>query len=106
MISFTTLKAREPSVPYASLVYIYVLKDLVNIPQPSIQVPVLYFFLLSLDVTISLANPLNSNLEVTHQIQLCKPKIAFATSQTARKLPYLPLGIILIDSIEFLSLLT
>ncbi|KAG8638719.1 4-coumarate--CoA ligase-like 9 isoform X2 [Manihot esculenta] len=73
---------------------------------PSLQIPVLYFSLLSLGVTISPANPLGSNSEVTHQIQLCKPKIAFATSQTARKLPSLPYGTILIDSPEFLSLLT
>ncbi|KAJ9163869.1 hypothetical protein P3X46_023496 [Hevea brasiliensis] len=73
---------------------------------PSIQVPILYFSLLYLGVIISPANPLGSKSEVTHQIQLCKPKIAFATSQTAHKLPSLPLGTILIDSPEFLSLLT
>ncbi|XP_065873518.1 4-coumarate--CoA ligase-like 9 [Euphorbia lathyris] len=71
----------------------------------SIQVPILYFSLLSLGVTVSPANPLSSNSEVSHEIQLCKPKIAFATSQTAHKLPALPLGTILIDSPEFLSLL-
>ncbi|KAJ9140198.1 hypothetical protein P3X46_030874 [Hevea brasiliensis] len=73
---------------------------------PSVHVPVLYFSLLSLGVTISPANPLASNSEITHQIQLCKPKIAFATSQTAHKLPSLPFGTILIDSPEFILLLT
>ncbi|KDP30952.1 hypothetical protein JCGZ_11328 [Jatropha curcas] len=73
---------------------------------PSLHIPILYYSLLSLGVTVSPANPLGSNSEVTHQIQLSKPKIAFATSQTAHKLPSLPLGTVLIDSPEFLSLLT
>ncbi|KAJ6375404.1 hypothetical protein OIU77_000394 [Salix suchowensis] len=73
---------------------------------PSLHVPILYFSLLYLGVTISPANPLSSNSELTHQIQLSKPKIAFATSQTAHKLPSFPLGTILIDSPEFISLLT
>ncbi|KAJ6748444.1 4-COUMARATE--COA LIGASE-LIKE 9 [Salix purpurea] len=73
---------------------------------PSLHVPVLYLSLMHLGVTISPANPLSSDSELTHQIQLCKPKIAFATSQTAHKLPSLPLGTILIDSPEFTSLLT
>ena len=71
---------------------------------PSLHVPILYFSLLYLGVTISPANPLSSDSELAHQIQLCKPKIAFATSQTAHKLPSLPLGTILIDSPEFTSL--
>ncbi|KAJ6676532.1 4-COUMARATE--COA LIGASE-LIKE 9 [Salix viminalis] len=51
-------------------------------------------------------NPLSSDSELALQIQLCKPKVAFATSQTAHKLPSLPLGTVLIDSPEFNSLLT
>ncbi|KAJ6410354.1 hypothetical protein OIU84_007160 [Salix udensis] len=73
---------------------------------PSIHVPILYLSLLFLGVTISPANPLSSDSELALQIQLCKPKVAFATSQTAHKLPSLPLGTILIDSPEFNSLLT
>ncbi|KAG5230291.1 4-coumarate--CoA ligase [Salix suchowensis] len=73
---------------------------------PSIHVPILYLSLLFLGVTISPANPLSSDSELDLQIQLCKPKVAFATSQTAHKLPSLPLGTILIDSPEFNSLLT
>ncbi|KAG6753191.1 hypothetical protein POTOM_043238 [Populus tomentosa] len=73
---------------------------------PSLHVPVIYLSLLYLGVTISPANPLSSNSELTHQIQLSKPKIAFATSQTAHKLPSFPLGTILVDSPEFISLLT
>ncbi|XP_011044188.1 PREDICTED: 4-coumarate--CoA ligase-like 9 [Populus euphratica] len=73
---------------------------------PSLHVPILYFSLLYLGVTISPANPLSSKSELTHQIQLSKPKIAFATSQTAHKLPSFPLGTVLIDSPEFITLLT
>ncbi|CAN1267959.1 4-coumarate--CoA ligase-like 9 [Linum perenne] len=51
---------------------------------------------------------MSSPSELTHQIQLTQPKLAFATSQTASKLPshLLPLGTILIDSPQFQSLLT
>lgn len=71
------------------------------IAPPSIQVPVLYFALLSIGVTISPANPLASESELTHMIRLSKPVIAFATRQTASKLPSLSLGTVLIDSDEF-----
>ncbi|KAL9338064.1 hypothetical protein Peur_069833 [Populus x canadensis] len=71
---------------------------------PSLHVPILYFSLLYLGVTISPANPLSSDSELAHQIQLCKPVIAFATSQTAHKLPSLPQGTIVVDSPEFTSL--
>lgn len=70
----------------------------------SLHVPVLYFSLLSLGVVISPANPLSSTSEVSHQIQLSKPSIAFATSHTSHKLPS-NLRTILMDSPEFISLL-
>lgn len=72
---------------------------------PSCHIPVLYFSLLSLGVTISPANPLGSDSEVIHQVQLSKPAIAFATSATAHKIPELQLGTILIDSPQFLSMI-
>ncbi|KAB1217320.1 4-coumarate--CoA ligase-like 9 [Morella rubra] len=72
---------------------------------PSLHVPVLYFALLALGVTISPANPIGSDSEVAHQVRLCKPVIAFATSSTSRKLPAVPLGTVLLDSPEFLSML-
>jgi acyl-CoA synthetase (AMP-forming)/AMP-acid ligase II len=71
----------------------------------SLHVPVLYFSLLSLGVTIAPANPLSSQSELTHLIQLTKPVIAFATSLTASKIPNLPFGTIVIDSPSFLSIL-
>ncbi|CAK9327210.1 unnamed protein product [Citrullus colocynthis] len=72
----------------------------------SLQIPVLYFALLSLGVIVSPANPISSESEIAHQVSLCKPVIAFATSSTASKLPRLPLGTVLIDSPEFLSMMT
>ncbi|KAK8547889.1 hypothetical protein V6N13_123314 [Hibiscus sabdariffa] len=73
---------------------------------PSIHIPVVYFALLSLGIVLSPANPLSSNSEIAHQIQLCKPVVAFATSETSHKIPSLKSGTILLDSPEFLSLLT
>ncbi|OMO71754.1 AMP-dependent synthetase/ligase [Corchorus olitorius] len=73
---------------------------------PSLQIPLLYFALVSLGVAVSPANPISSNSEVTHQIQLAKPVISFATSQTSHKIPPLKHGTILLDSPEFLSFLT
>ncbi|KAF5476595.1 hypothetical protein F2P56_003332 [Juglans regia] len=72
---------------------------------PSLHVPVLYFALLALGVTISPSNPLGSDSEISYQVRLCNPVIAFATSSTSHKLPSLPLGTILLDSPEFLSMI-
>ncbi|KAL5814992.1 hypothetical protein ACOSQ3_025791 [Xanthoceras sorbifolium] len=71
----------------------------------SLHVPVLYFSLLSLGVVVSPANPLSSDSEIAHQLQLTRPSIAFATSQTSRKIPS-NLRTIVIDSPDFLSLST
>ncbi|KAL4361220.1 hypothetical protein GQ457_04G036150 [Hibiscus cannabinus] len=72
----------------------------------SLHVPVIYFALLSLGIIVSPANPLSSNSEIAHQIQLSKPVIAFAASQSSHKIPSLKHGTIILDSPEFLSLLT
>ncbi|GLU18513.1 hypothetical protein SLE2022_348090 [Rubroshorea leprosula] len=76
------------------------------ISPPTIHVLVLYFALMSLGVVISPANPLASESEIAHQVRLCKPVIAFATSETSGKLPLLKLGTFLVDSPEFASFLT
>lgn len=68
-----------------------------------IKVPVLYLALLELGVVVSPANPLSTISEIEHEIQLCKPRIAFATSILAKKIPRLELGTILIDSDDFAS---
>ncbi|KAK8287460.1 hypothetical protein V6Z12_D07G060500 [Gossypium hirsutum] len=73
---------------------------------PSIHIPVVYFALLSLGLVVSPANPLSSNSEIAHQIQLSKPVVAFVTSETSHKIPSLKHGTVLLDSPEFLSLLT
>ncbi|XP_054822036.1 4-coumarate--CoA ligase-like 9 [Prosopis cineraria] len=71
----------------------------------SLHIPVLYFSLLSLGVIVSPANPLSSDSEVAHQVQLVQPVIAFATSSTAHKIPNLQYGTILLDSPQFLSMI-
>lgn len=71
----------------------------------SFQIPVLYFALLSLGVIISPANPLSSHSEISHQVHVSKPSVAFATSHTSHKLPS-NLPAILIDSPQFISLIT
>ncbi|XP_043690696.1 4-coumarate--CoA ligase-like 9 [Telopea speciosissima] len=71
---------------------------------PSIEVPILYFSLLSIGVVISPANPLSTKSEIFHQIQLSNPSIAFATSSTAGKFPSTASfhrGIVLLDSLAF-----
>ncbi|XP_074375860.1 4-coumarate--CoA ligase-like 9 [Apium graveolens] len=74
------------------------------ISPPSLDLPVLYFSLISLNVIVSPANPLSTPSELAHLVELCKPVIAFATSSVAKNLPALPLGTILMDSPEFLSM--
>ncbi|KAK4846117.1 hypothetical protein QYF36_013255 [Acer negundo] len=71
----------------------------------SIQLPILYFSLLSLGVIVSPANPVSTESEISRLIQLSKPVIAFATSSTARKLPELKHKAVLIDSPEFESIM-
>lgn len=72
----------------------------------SINIPILYFSLLSIGVVISPANPVSTPSEISRQIKLSKPVIAFATSETCNKLPKLRYRTILIDSPEFESMMT
>ncbi|XP_022954925.1 4-coumarate--CoA ligase-like 9 [Cucurbita moschata] len=71
----------------------------------SLRVPVLYFALLSLGVVVSPANPIGSESEIAYQVRLCKPDIAFVTSSTASKLSRVPVSTVLIDSMQFLSMM-
>ncbi|CAK7322578.1 unnamed protein product [Dovyalis caffra] len=71
-----------------------------------IKVPILYFSLLSLGVVISPANPMSTESELSHQINLSNPVIAFATSETCHKLPKLKHRTIHLDSPEFDSIIT
>ncbi|KAK2993181.1 hypothetical protein RJ640_030805 [Escallonia rubra] len=74
----------------------------------SVHIPVLYLSLFSLGVIASPSNPSNSNTEISRQIQLCRPAIAFATSETAHKVPSNSLlhGMVLLDSSEFNSMIS
>ncbi|TXG68429.1 hypothetical protein EZV62_003364 [Acer yangbiense] len=75
----------------------------------SLQIPIIYFSLLSLGVIISPANPDDSSSDITHLLNLCRPVIVFATSETSHKLiinPTWNYRTVLMDSPEFLSLLT
>ncbi|KAM7275792.1 hypothetical protein ACFE04_017658 [Oxalis oulophora] len=71
----------------------------------SLNLPIVYFALLSLGVTINPSNPLCSDFELTLQLNLTRPTIAFVIEQTSHKLPS-TLPNILIDSPEFNLLLT
>ncbi|KAJ4959889.1 hypothetical protein NE237_019799 [Protea cynaroides] len=72
----------------------------------SLQIPVLYFSLFSLGVVISPANPASTQSEISHQIEISKPVIAFTTSTTAAKLPSsFRHGTILLDSLDFQSMM-
>ncbi|XP_010250798.1 PREDICTED: 4-coumarate--CoA ligase-like 9 [Nelumbo nucifera] len=71
-----------------------------------LQIPILYFSLFSIGVVISPANPTGTIPEISRQIELCKPVIAFATSEMADKLPSLRHQTILLDSPEFQAMMT
>ena len=83
--------------------------DIAFVLSPNlIQVPILYFSLLSLGIVISPANPLSTESEISSLIQLCNPVIAFATSSSAHKLSNISLRFktIVLDSPEFDSMMT
>ncbi|XP_026447854.1 4-coumarate--CoA ligase-like 9 [Papaver somniferum] len=70
------------------------------------QIPVLYLSLLSIGVIVSPSNPISTATEISHQINLCKPAIAFGTSETTHKLPsVLRFPTIMLDSQDFHSLM-
>jgi 4-coumarate--CoA ligase len=72
----------------------------------SLHIPILHFSLLSLGVVVSPSNPASTNSEISRQIHLCKPVVAFATSDTVAKIPSLRYGTVLLDSPEFESMMT
>lgn len=79
--------------------------DIAFVLSPArLDVPILYFSLLSSGVVVSPANPLSSPSELAFQTKLTSPKIAFTTSAFAAKLPkWLPK--ILLDGPDFQNLL-
>ena len=72
----------------------------------SLHIPILYYSLFSLGVVISPSNPASTKAEISRQIELSKPIVAFATTETAEKIPSLRYGTVLLDSDEFKSMMT
>ncbi|KAL9239357.1 hypothetical protein vseg_013689 [Gypsophila vaccaria] len=76
---------------------------------PSFHVPVLYFSLLSLGVVVSPANPLSTPSEISHLVALSNPSVIFTVSPLLPNFPrhaVSSLPVILLDSPEFLSMLS
>ncbi|GFQ07548.1 4-coumarate--coa ligase-like 9 [Phtheirospermum japonicum] len=71
----------------------------------SIHIPVLYLSLLSLGAVVCPSNPLSSASEISRQIHVSGPSIAFAAAECAPKLPALRGGTVVLDSPDFESLL-
>lgn len=69
-----------------------------------LDVPVLYFALLSVGAVVSPANPALTAAEVSRLVSLSGASVAFAVSSTSDKLPA-ALPIVLLDSPQFHSLL-
>ncbi|KAK1290003.1 4-coumarate--CoA ligase-like 7 [Acorus calamus] len=68
-----------------------------------LEIPVLLFSLLEIGAVLTPSNPLSSPSDISRQIRLSRPKIAFATSSTAASLPP-DLPVVLIDSDDFRSM--
>ncbi|MQL85748.1 hypothetical protein Taro_018280 [Colocasia esculenta] len=71
---------------------------------PGLEIPILYFALLSIGVVVSPSNPASTPEEISHQFQLTNPSVAFATSAEAHKLPR-GVNTVLLDAPLFRSLL-
>ncbi|KAI5679343.1 hypothetical protein M9H77_10293 [Catharanthus roseus] len=68
------------------------------------EIPVLFLSLFSFGVIVCPSNPANSVLEISEQVNLSKPLIAFTTHDLAQKLPsFLRHRTVLLDSPEFIS---
>ncbi|XP_074582800.1 4-coumarate--CoA ligase-like 7 [Curcuma longa] len=70
----------------------------------SLDIPPLYLALLSIGAVVSAGNPASTPREIAHLVSLSNPRVAFATSATAAKLPA-GLDTILLDSPRFRSFL-
>ncbi|XP_020594280.1 4-coumarate--CoA ligase-like 7, partial [Phalaenopsis equestris] len=68
------------------------------------DIPILYFALLSLGLTLSPANPSATQAEISRLLHLTNPSIAFSISSTASKLPT-NIPTLLLDSPTFRSFL-
>uniref|UniRef100_A0A0E0JSB7 4-coumarate--CoA ligase n=1 Tax=Oryza punctata TaxID=4537 RepID=A0A0E0JSB7_ORYPU len=62
--------------------------DVALVVTPSgLDVPVLYFALMSIGVVVSPANPASSPDEYAHQVRLSRPAVAFVAPEVAARLP-------------------
>ncbi|KAL4573857.1 hypothetical protein LXL04_020677 [Taraxacum kok-saghyz] len=73
----------------------------------SSYLPILFLSLFSLGVVVSPSNPASSTQEISRQLRLCKPVVAFATVESANKLLEVgfPNPVVVIDSNEFVSMM-
>jgi len=69
-----------------------------------LQVPILFFALLSLGVVVSPANPLSTRFELKRLFDLSKPAVVFAVTSIAEKTSEFHVRTVLLDSSEFDSL--
>ncbi|KAG6528793.1 4-coumarate--CoA ligase-like 7 [Zingiber officinale] len=104
-ISFADLLSRVRSLAAALRSRIGLAKGhVVFILAPAgLDVPALYLALLSIGAVISAANPASTPAEIAHLVSLSDPRIAFATSDSAGKLPRC-VATVLLDSPRFRSL--
>ncbi|XP_074588994.1 4-coumarate--CoA ligase-like 7 [Curcuma longa] len=104
-ISFSDLLSRVRSLAAALRSRVGLAKGhVVFILAPAgLDVPTLYLALLSIGVVISAANPASTPAELAGLVALSDPRVAFATSNSASKLPR-HLATVLLDSLRFRSL--
>lgn len=72
----------------------------------SARVPVLYLALFSLGVVVSPSNPSSTASEISRQIELCGPVVAFVTGDVNEEIVSLFRRTIRLDSSEFESMMT
>lgn len=71
-----------------------------------LEIPILYFALLSIGVVVCPSNSVSTRKEIDHQLELVKPTIVFATTSTAHLIsPDKNITTVLIDSDWFQSCL-
>ncbi|KAG0489285.1 hypothetical protein HPP92_008096 [Vanilla planifolia] len=105
-LSFPTFFARVRSLSTSILTHTPLRHGQVAfvLSPADVDLPVLYFSLLSLGVVVAPANPVATASELARLVRLTEPTIAFAVSATASHLPPC-LPVILLDSPQFRSFL-
>ena len=106
-VSFGELLSRTRSLAHHLQSSFHLSKgDIAFILSPAgSNIPVLYLALLSIGVVVTPSNPASTLEEISRQFELVNPSIAFSTSSESQKLP-IGIRVVLLDSPDFLSLLT